>query len=195
MFFREKISYIVAGLGNPGSQYAETRHNCGYMALDFVANKLGVRVARKKFSALTGTGEIAGRTALFIKPLTYMNLSGQAIAAAAKFYKIPPERVIVMCDDIALPCGVIRIRPHGSAGGHNGLKSIIACLGSDGFPRIRIGVGENKGGELSDYVLDKPGAAQQKLIAERFPDVLSAAELIAKGDIDKAMSEHNSAKR
>lgn len=192
MLFRDKISFIVAGLGNPGKEYEGTRHNCGYDALDYAAKKLGVGIIRKKFSSLTATAKIKGTSVLLMKPLTYMNLSGEAIAAAARFYKIPSQRVIVLCDDIALSCGNIRIRPKGSPGGHNGLKNIIACLHSEEFPRIRIGVGNDRGDDLKDFVLDKPSKQHRELINSRYEDIYSALEQIAEGHIEKAMSDFNS---
>lgn len=195
MFFKGKTELLVVGLGNPGKDYSGTRHNCGFAALDFIAEKLGAAVIRKRFSGLSGAADIAGRSALLIKPLTYMNLSGNSVGEAARFYKIPPQNVIVLCDDISLPCGTIRIRPHGSAGGHNGLKSIISALGSDGFVRIKIGVGSDNGGDLKDYVLGKPAKREIELIEGRFADIAAAVELIAAGRVDEAMSKYNAVQR
>ena len=137
-----KPEYIVAGLGNPGKDYAATRHNAGFMALDHLAQRLNAKVNRAKFDALCGDAGIGGRAVLLMKPQTYMNASGIAISAAAEYYKIPPEHVIVLCDDITQAPGKLRIRRSGSAGGHNGLKSIIGMLDSENFPRIRLGIGE-----------------------------------------------------
>ena len=135
------VQWLVVCLGNPGPRYEGTRHNAGFMAADALAGKLNVSINRVRFRALTATAVINGENVLLMKPQTFMNLSGEAAAQAAKFYKIPPERVLVVSDETALPVGKLRVRSHGSAGGHNGLKNIIACLGSDQFPRIRLGVG------------------------------------------------------
>ncbi len=195
MLFRQKPQFIIAGLGNPGEQYAATRHNCGYEALDYIAAQCGAAVKRKKFEALTGTALLSGQPVLLMKPLTYMNLSGSAVGAAARYYGIPAAHVLVLCDDINLPCGAIRIRPGGSAGGHNGLKSIIVCLSGEGFPRIRIGVGRDRGDDLRDFVLERPSAAERQLITGRHADIYAAAQLILSGDTEGAMSHFNSFKR
>ena len=166
MFFRFRshtggVDWIVAGLGNPGAKYEKSRHNTGFRALDMLAQRLGAEVQNTRFSALTGLaacpGEGGGEARLLlVKPLTYMNLSGRAVAAAARFYKIAPERIIIMFDDISLPPGRLRVRASGSAGGHNGLKSLIGELGSDAFPRVKIGVGANEYPDLADWVLAAP---------------------------------------
>ena len=149
------VRWLVVCLGNPGPRYEGTRHNAGFLAADALAKKLKLSVNRLRFRALTARGEIGGESVLLMKPQTYMNLSGEAAAAAAKFYKIPPERVIVVSDETALPVGTLRVRSKGSAGGHNGLKSVIACLGSDQFPRIRLGVGAppHEDYDMADWVL------------------------------------------
>ena len=149
------VQWLVVCLGNPGPRYEGTRHNAGFLTAEALAKKLNVSVNRARFQALTGSCEIGGQRVLLMKPQTYMNLSGEAAAAAAKFYKIPPERVLVVSDETALPIGKLRVRKSGSAGGHNGLKSIIACLGSDQFPRIRLGVGAppHEDYDLADWVL------------------------------------------
>ena len=151
------VSCLVVGLGNPGKEYEGTRHNVGFIAVDAIADAFGATVTRLRFRALTGEATVGGTRVLFMKPQTYMNLSGEAVAEAARFYKIPPERVIVLCDDINFAPGKMRIRKKGSAGGHNGLKSIIACLGSDAFVRFKLGVGERVHPEqdLADFVLGK----------------------------------------
>ena len=133
--------WLIAGLGNPETKYDGTRHNAGYAALDYLADKWGISVSKTKFEGLWGQGEVDGHKVVLLKPLTYMNLSGDSIAPTAGFFKIPADHVIVLCDDITQNPGKLRIRPSGSAGGHNGLKSIIARLGGENFPRIRIGVG------------------------------------------------------
>ena len=145
MFFSKKtggVEWLVVGLGNPGEQYEGTRHNVGFLAADQLAEELRIPVQRLKFKALTNTAEIAGHKVLLMKPVTYMNLSGEAVQEAAAFYKVPPERILVLSDEVALAPGKLRVRRSGSAGGHNGLKNSIAHLGTDQFPRIRLGVGQ-----------------------------------------------------
>ena len=147
--------YLIVGLGNPGGKYRNTRHNVGYAALDALADSLHVRIDRVKFQGLTVQTAIQGHKVLLLKPTTYMNLSGQSVAAAAKFYKIPPEHIIILSDDVSLAPGRLRVRKNGSAGGHNGLKSIISSLGSQEFPRVKIGVGEkpHPDYDLANWVL------------------------------------------
>ena len=158
MFFSKKQddgAWLIVGLGNPGSKYWNTRHNVGYAALDALADDLGVAVNRVKYQGLTGQGEIRGTKVILLKPTTYMNLSGQSVAQAARFCKIPPERTLVLFDDISLDPGRLRVRKNGSAGGHNGIKSIISSLGSQEFPRVKIGVGgkPHPDYDLADWVL------------------------------------------
>lgn len=188
-----KVTHLLVGLGNPGAQYAFTRHNTGFMAIDFIAEKCGVKMEKAKYKSLCGEGELGARRVLFMKPQTYMNLSGEAVAAAADFYKIPPENVIVMSDDISFDVGVMRLRRSGSAGGHNGLKSIIACLGSENFPRIKIGVGKKPTPEmdLADFVLGKYSDADKKILFSLFDKVYHCAEDILLGDMEKAMNLYN----
>ena len=152
------VQWIAVFLGNPGPRYSGTRHNAGFLAADELEKKLGVRIDRLRFRALTGRAVVGGQSVLLMKPQTYMNLSGEAVGQAARFFKLPPERVLVVSDEIALPPGALRVRTKGSAGGHNGLKIIIAHLGSDQFPRIRIGVGAppHGGAEQADWVLGVP---------------------------------------
>ena len=187
---QEPISFIVAGLGNPGKEYEKTRHNAGFLSIDYIAGKLGVSINRAKFHALVGEGEIAGKRVLFMKPETYMNNSGVAIAEAATFYKIPAQNVIVLHDEISFDPGLFRIRRKGSAGGHNGLKSIIAHLGSQDFPRVKIGVGQKPTPEydLADWVLGKMPAADCEKITEKFGEIHTSVELIVSGKIDEAMN-------
>ena len=157
MFFKPSgsVSWLIVFLGNPGPKYECTRHNAGFMAGDALAKKLGVSINRLRFKALTAAAEINGEKVLLMKPQTFMNLSGEAVSEAARFYKIPPEHVLVVSDEVSLPLGKLRVRQKGSAGGHNGLKSIIASLGSDAFPRIRIGVGAppHPDYDMADWVL------------------------------------------
>ena len=188
----KSCEYIIAGLGNPGEQYANTRHNIGFMALDYISGRADISVKSLKHMALTGKGVIGGKGVLLIKPQTYMNNSGEAIADAARFYKIPPEKIIVIFDDISLEPGRLRIRRKGSSGGHNGIKSIIEHIGEN-FPRIKIGIGdrENKEYDLADYVLSKLTPAEKNALASGFDKVFSAVELILNDEIDKAMSLYN----
>ena len=189
----EKPAYIIAGLGNPGKEYEETRHNAGFLAIDFVSEKLGVKINRAKYDALCAQAKIGDKTVLLMKPQTYMNRSGISISAAADFYKIPTEHILVLCDDITQKPGKLRIRKSGSAGGQNGLKSIIACLDSKDFCRIRIGVGDrpNREYDLADWVLSKFSADDKKLVEECFEKAYGAIELIVKGEIEKAMCAYN----
>lgn len=187
------ISFIVAGLGNIGSQYERTRHNAGFLAIDYIAEKWGVRIDRVKFNSTVGEATVGDVRVLLMKPSTLMNRSGDAIGEAAAFYKIPPESVLVLHDEISFDPGFIRIRRKGSAGGHNGLKSIIARLGSDAFPRIKIGVGKKPTPEydLVDFVLGKFPEGDLASIRERFPDIAAAAEEIIGGNIDMAMNKYS----
>lgn len=189
----EKPAYIIAGLGNPGKEYEETRHNAGFLAIDFVSEKLGVKINRAKYDALCAQAKIGDKTVLLMKPQTYMNRSGISISAAADFYKIPTEHILVLCDDITQKPGKLRIRKSGSAGGHNGLKNIIEFGGSDQFPRIRIGVGEKPFPEynLADWVTGKISAEDKKSIAARFEDIEKAIPLILEGDFERAMCLYN----
>ena len=173
------IEFIVAGLGNIGKQYERTRHNIGFLAIDFIAERLGVKIDRVKFHATTAEASVAGHRVLLMKPTTLMNNSGVAIGEAVAFYKIPPERVIVLSDDISLPVGKIRIKRHGSAGGHNGLKSIIAHLSSEEFPRIKIGVGQKPTPEydLVNWVLGVFPKEDIEKISERFSDITSGVSV------------------
>ena len=190
---QEGDEWLVAGLGNPEPRYDGTRHNAGFEALDELAKRWNISINRSKFQGLYGAGTVDGRKVVLLKPLTYMNLSGDSIAAAASFFKIPPQRVLVLCDDIAQAPGKIRIRRQGSAGGHNGLKSIIARLGSLEFPRIRIGVGEKPSpdADLANWVLGHFSPEDKKAVEGRYGDIEDAARLIFDGSIEQAMSRHN----
>ncbi len=187
------ITFIVAGLGNPGKEYDGTRHNAGFAAMDYISEKCGEKLQKAKFNSLVGEARIAGARVLLMKPQTYMNASGTALVAAADFYKIPPENVIVICDDIAQGVGKMRVRRKGSAGGQKGLKSIIEWLGTENFPRIRLGVGEKPTPEydLADWVLGKFSAEDKKALSECFPKAYAGIELIIGGDIEKAMCLYN----
>ena len=195
MFFRnpQSIEYLIVGLGNPGSKYWNTRHNVGYAALDALASDLGVQVTRVKFHGLIAQGTLAGHRVLLLKPTTYMNLSGRAVKEAAAFYKIPAERVIVFSDDISLDPGRIRIRKNGSAGGHNGLKSIIECLGTQEFPRIRIGVGAkpHPDYDLADWVLGTFSPAQRTEMDSVYHTAAQAAGVLITEGAEAAASRYN----
>ena len=177
LFKSSPCEYLVVGLGNPGSQYEATRHNVGFRAVDALAKEAGVKIDRAKFQALTAQVTVGGVRVLLMKPQTYMNLSGVAVKQAADFYKVPPERVLVLFDDIDLDVGRLRIRRNGSAGGHNGIKSIISSLGSQEFPRIKIGVGAkpHPDYDLADWVLSRFTLAEQKLLD---PAIEHAAEAV-----------------
>lgn len=199
MFFKRKtagVEWIIAGLGNPGKKYEGTRHNVGYAALDAAAEHWGIQLRKSKFDALCGTGTVAGHGTLLLKPQTYMNLSGQSLLKVTEFYKVPPQRVLVLFDDVSLAPGVLRIRLEGTAGGHNGLKSIITFLGEE-FPRVKIGVGDRPRPEyqLADWVLSRPTAAEKQAIEERFGDVRAACELLLQGDAKRAMDLYNGQKK
>ena len=185
------ITHIIAGLGNVGPEYVKTRHNIGFMAIDYIADKLGIRIDRLKFNAYVAEGTLGGKRILFMKPTTLMNRSGIAIGEAAAFYKIPPENVLVLCDEISFEPGLFRIRRKGSAGGHNGLKSIIASLGSENFPRIKIGVGQKPSPEydLAAWVLGKFSESALSDVSKRFDDIYSSAELIVSDKCEEAMNK------
>ena len=187
------VSYIIAGLGNIGKQYERTRHNIGFLAIDKIAEDAGVKIDRVKFHSTVAEANIGGARVLLMKPTTLMNNSGVAIGEAAAFYKIPPERVIVLHDEISFAPGIIRIRRKGSAGGHNGLKSIIAHLSSEDFPRVKIGVGQKPHPEydLVDWVLGVFPASDLEKISDRFGDISAAVTEIVKGNIDAAMNKYS----
>ena len=187
------IQWIVAFLGNPGTQYTGTRHNAGFLAADELGKELGVRIDRLRFRALTGKCLLGGAQVLLMKPQTYMNLSGEAVGQAARFFKVPPERVLVVSDEIALPPGRIRIRQKGSAGGHNGLKNIIAHLGTDRFPRIRIGVGAppNPGPDQVDWVLGVPKNEDAEAYAAAVKKAAGAVRDYIENGAEHAMAHYN----
>lgn len=192
LFAKPNLDYLIVGLGNPGKKYDASRHNAGFRALDYAAAQWNVRVNRAKFDALTGQGAVAGHKVLLLKPQTFMNASGTAVGKAARYYKLPPERVIVLFDDVSLAPGRLRIRDSGSAGGHNGIKSIIDAIGTE-FLRIKIGVGEKPHPDynLADWVLSAPGKADEKAIAARFDDVCEALCTMMKGQLNAAQSKFN----
>lgn len=186
--------YLVVGLGNPGSKYETTRHNAGFLCVTYLEDKLGFSVKKLKFHALIGDTKIGNKRILVMKPQTMMNNSGTAVAECASFYKIPPENVIVIYDDISLEPGKLRIRRKGSAGGHNGIKSIISHLGSENFPRIKLGVGAkpHPDYDLADWVLANIPKKDIPAMRDAISDACDALEYIINGDIDGAMSKFNS---
>ena len=188
--------YIIAGLGNPTSQYEGTRHNVGFDVIDAIADKYNISVDGRKSRAFVGSGVIEGQKVLLVKPQTFMNLSGESVRAVMDFYKIDPEEdMLVVYDDISLAPGNIRIRKKGSAGGHNGIKSIIAHAGTQNFMRIKVGVGEKPSGwDLADYVLGHFSEEDTSKIKEVMPDVVQAAVLMMQGNVDKAMNDFNAKK-
>ena len=184
---------IIAGLGNPGKEYENTRHNAGFMVLDALADKLGADISEKKHKALCGKAVIGGQKVILLKPQTYMNSSGESIRAAADYYKVDPEDILVVYDDISLAPGQIRIRKKGSAGGHNGIKNIIAMTGTQNFMRIKVGVGEKpKGWDLADYVLGHFSTEDRAKVEEAIGHAMDAAVLMMQGEVDKAMNDYNS---
>lgn len=184
--------YMLVGLGNPGLKYRHTRHNAGFDCIDVIAKKYGVAIKKKEKNGITGVGTIAGEKVLFVKPQTFMNNSGECVGALANFYKIPPENIIVISDDMELECGRIRIRRKGSAGGHNGLKSLISHLKSENFLRLRIGVGRpGPGDDVITHVLGRPVKTDRALMESAFDDAANAFELMIKGNIDQAMNLYN----
>lgn len=198
MFFDRKaapcgpVEWLIVGLGNPGGQFEGTRHNAGFRTIDGIAEKAGVKIDRLKFKGTTAQTEWGGKKVLLLKPATFMNLSGQSVIEAMQFYKIPPERTLILFDDISLPCGRVRIRRKGSDGGHNGIKNILYLSGSDQFPRIKIGVGQKpQGWDLADWVLSRFTDEEAKSIDEAAAHAADAAALIVQGKTDEAMNLYN----
>ena len=196
MFFRNNTGgaeWLLVGLGNPGTQYENTRHNVGFLVADELAERQNAPIQRLKFKALTNLLTISGEKVLVMKPVTYMNLSGEAVRQAVDFYKIPPERVLVVSDDTALAVGRLRIRKGGSAGGHNGLKNIIQHLGTDQFPRVRVGVGEkpHPDYDMADWVLGKFQGEDKKAIDGGVKRAADAVECLLKEGPDRAMNRFN----
>ena len=181
--------FLIVGLGNPGEKYAANRHNCGFMAMDYIALRLGVEMKNLRFRSLCAEAVIDGKKVLLLKPQTFMNLSGEAVREAAAFYKIPPQNILVIFDDINFEPGVFRIRPSGSAGGHNGIKSIISCLSSDAFPRVKMGVGAvPPGWDLMNHVLGNPSKEDLDKIISSMEDIYSTARAFVGGTLERAAS-------
>lgn len=189
--------YIIVGLGNPDKKYQGTRHNVGFDVIDAIAEKYNIAVDTKKHLAYVGKGVIEGQKVILAKPQTYMNLSGESVRSIVDFYKADPEHeVLIIFDDVSLDVGQLRIRKKGSAGGHNGIKSIISHLGTSGFPRIKVGVGEKpKGYDLADYVLGKFSKSEQEKMQEGYKNAVDAVALILQDEMEKAMNEYNKKKQ
>lgn len=187
------VTHLVVGLGNPGREYEKTRHNVGFMMLDALAKKHGIAVTTSKFHALIGEGTIEGVRTILMKPQTFMNNSGEAVGECARFYKIPPENILILCDEISFDVGVFRIRRKGSAGGHNGLKSIIAHISSENFPRFKIGVGNKPNPEydLASWVLSRFPEGDLKTLTTMEEAIIGATHLCLKNDIDTAMNRYS----
>ena len=195
MLFQKKaaVAWLVVGLGNPGGKYENTRHNVGFLVADELGERGRFPIQRLKFKALTNTAAIGGQGVLVMKPTTYMNLSGEAVGEAARFYKIAPDHVLVISDDVSLPVGKLRIRTGGSAGGHNGLKSIIQHLGSDQFPRLKVGVGgkPHPDYDMADWVLGKLQGEDKKIMDDAVKRAADAIECLLKDGPQKAMNRFN----
>ena len=187
------VEYLIVGLGNPDKKYENTRHNCGWLALDYIADKRGCKVNKIKYKSFVGECTIAGKRVMLMKPTTYMNNSGQAVTEAMRFYKLPPENVIVIFDDVSLDVGKMRIRQKGSDGGQKGMRSIIYLSGQDTFPRIKIGIGAkpNPQWELADWVLSRFSKDEMQTLETMFDNANEAVELMIDGRIDRAMNLYN----
>lgn len=193
MLGRKTEAWLIVGLGNPGSQYTHTRHNCGFRAIDILADKLGCKIDKAKFQGLYGQVLFGGRKLFLLKPQTFMNLSGRSVLQLSAYFSIPPQRIIVLFDDISLPPGRLRIRADGSAGGHNGIKSIIGELGSQDFPRVKIGVGAKPEPErdLADWVLSTFSAAEEKALVSALENAADAAMCIIEKGVAESANRYN----
>ena len=187
------VDWLIVGLGNPGQKYEHTRHNMGFLTVDLLAEQLNVKLNKVKFKSAYNIVRFGGQKCLVMKPQTYMNLSGEAVREAVQFYKIPADHVLVIYDDVSLPVGKLRVRPTGSAGGHNGIKNIIAHLGTDQFPRIKVGVGmpEHPDHEMIDWVIGKPKGDEAKLLRQTLDRAANAALCLMEEGPDKAMNKFN----
>ncbi|MEG0215765.1 MAG: aminoacyl-tRNA hydrolase [Hungatella sp.] len=187
--------YIIAGLGNPTKEYEKTRHNVGFSVIDLLADRMGIEVTERKHKAFCGKGMLEGQKVVLAKPQTFMNLSGESIRAMMDFYKVLPEEILIIYDDISLEPGQLRIRGKGSAGGHNGIKNIISHLGTQEFLRIKVGVGEKpKGMDLADYVLSRFSKGEQVLMEDAFREAAEAAAMIVSQGIEPSMNHFNGKK-
>ncbi|KGF08763.1 peptidyl-tRNA hydrolase [Clostridiales bacterium S5-A14a] len=186
--------YIIVGLGNPGRKYENTRHNLGFITIDRLASKHDIKVDKIKFKALVGDGRIAGQKVLLVKPQTYMNLSGESVREVANFYKVEPDEIIVIYDDLDLPLGNLRIRKSGSAGTHNGMKSVVYQLKSDQFPRVRIGIGQNGDKDIIDFVIGGFRKEEVPILEDTVDKAVMAIESMISETVDIAMNKYNSKK-
>ena len=193
MFQKNSDTWLIVGLGNPGREYERSRHNCGFRAVDILAEKLGCKIDRAKFQGLYGQTTYKGRKLMLLKPMTYMNLSGRSVLQLSAYFSIPPQKIIVLFDDISLEPGRLRIRADGSAGGHNGIKSIIQELGSQTFPRVKIGVGAkpHPDYDLADWVLSSFSAQEEKALAVSLPNAADAALAIIESGVPEAANKFN----
>ena len=193
MFGRKSDNWLIVGLGNPGKEYERTRHNAGFRAIDIIASKLGCKIDKAKFQGLYGQVNYAGQKLLLLKPLTFMNLSGRSVLQLSAYFHVPPQRIIVLFDDISLEPGRLRIRSDGSAGGHNGIKSIIAELGSQDFPRVKIGVGAkaNPEQDLADWVLSNFSASDEKALVSAVDRAADAALCLIEHGVPEAANRFN----
>ena len=193
MFGKSNETWLIVGLGNPGKDYERTRHNCGFRAVDLLAGKLGCKIDKGKFQGLYGQAMYNGRKLMLLKPQTYMNLSGRSVLQLSAYFNIPPQRIIVLFDDISLEPGRLRVRPDGSAGGHNGIKSIIQELGSQAFPRVKIGVGgkPDPNADLADWVLSGFTAKEEKALAVALENAAEAALVIIEKGVPEAANRFN----
>lgn len=193
LFGKSGCDWMIVGLGNPGREYELTRHNVGFRVSAMVASQLQVKIDRLKFQALTRLVNVQGLRVLLVQPQTYMNASGAAVSALASYYKVPPEKILVIFDDISLPVGRVRVRRDGSAGGHNGIKSIIQSLGTDQFPRVKVGVGAkpHPDYDLADWVLSKFSAQEEKALAPALEHAAEAALMVLSDGVEKSASAYN----
>lgn len=196
MFGHSKDCWLIVGLGNPGKEYANTKHNCGFRAIDLIAEKLNCKIDKAKFQGLYGQATFSGTKLYLLKPQTYMNLSGRSVLQISAYFNVPPQKIIVLFDDISLEPGRLRLRSDGSAGGHNGIKSIIAELGSQDFPRVKIGVGgkPHKDADLADWVLSGFTSAEEKLMAVSLNNAADAALCIIEKGLAEAANRYNGSK-
>jgi len=196
MFTKTNENWLIVGLGNPGKEYERSRHNCGWRAIDVLADKLSCKVDKGKFQGLYGQVNYNGKKLFLLKPLTYMNLSGRSVLQLSSYFNIPPQRIIVLFDDISLEPGRLRIRPDGSAGGHNGIKSIIAEVGSQAFPRVKIGVGgkPNPEYDLASWVLSSFSASEEKALVSALDRAVDAALCIIDHGVSEAANRYNGSK-
>lgn len=183
--------YIIIGLGNPGKKYEKTRHNMGFLTIDSLAEKLSIKVDKLKFKAKVGEGNLAHEKILLVKPQTFMNLSGESVAEICNFYKVDHEKIIVIYDDLDIDIGTVRIRKKGSGGTHNGMRSVVGCLGFNDFPRVRIGIGGNKSMSIKDFVVGGVKKEEKEALSKAIDVATKAVQSIVEENIDMAMNKYN----